>query len=100
MLYWSTTKRNCTISKFIHLSSKKHKKFRLLLDAAFAKSSIFKRLQKKANIKHIVFDLDLSSQSSDEEIYDVASKENRFVVTINYKDFQKKDNFMKKIKKY
>lgn len=69
--------------------AKKGKKFRLLLDAAFAHPSVFSYLNKKANLAHVVHDFELSRQVSDEEIYQLAIKENRFVVTINYKDFRK-----------
>lgn len=72
-----------------HKSITKKKKFRLLLDAAFAAPMIFQRLKKKANLAHVVHDLRLSRQASDEEIYELAVKENRLVVTINFKDFKK-----------
>lgn len=67
----------------------KKKKFRILLDSAFAKSSAFPRLRKKVNLAHAVHDLGLSPQAEDEEIYQVADKEKRFVLTINFKDFKK-----------
>lgn len=69
--------------------SKHRKKFRLLLDAAFAGPSNFPLLGKKANITHIVHSHQLSYQADDSEIYNLAIKENRFVVTINYKHFKK-----------
>ena len=68
---------------------KKVKKFRLLLDAAFARPQVFARLSKKANISHVVWDFRKSGQVSDEEIYQLATTEKRFVVTINYSDFKK-----------
>ena len=61
----------------------------MLLDAAFARPRTFTRLYKKANVTHVVFDYNLPPQCSDEEIYLLAVKENRFVVTINYQDFKK-----------
>jgi predicted nuclease of predicted toxin-antitoxin system len=71
-------------------SSKKHpKKFHILMDAAFADSSKFPRLSKKANLAHVVLDYGVSPHAEDEEIYQVAVKENRFVLTINVKDFKK-----------
>jgi Domain of unknown function (DUF5615) len=70
-------------------SSKRFKKFRIVLDAAFAKPSAFPRLSKKANLTHIVFDYKLSPQVEDEKIYQKAIEENRFVLTINFKDFKK-----------
>lgn len=71
------------------IKQKKFPKFRLLLDSAFAKPSVFKKLCKKAAVKHIRHDLKLSPQTEDKEIYNRAAKENMFVVTINYKDFKK-----------
>lgn len=65
------------------------KKFRLLLDSAFAKPDVFTQLKKKANLAHAVHDMNLSYQAEDEEIYRIADKENRFVLTINFKDFKK-----------
>ncbi len=69
--------------------TKHHKKFRLLLDSAFAKPSKFIRLNKKANLAHAVHDLGLSPQAEDQEIYQKAVQENRFVLTVNLKDFKK-----------
>lgn len=71
------------------LPQKKKKKFRILLDSAFAKCEAFPRLKKKANIAHAVHECKLSPQAEDEEIYQKAVSENRFVLTINFKDFRK-----------
>ncbi len=68
---------------------KKKRKFRLLLDSAFARPGAFPKLKKKANVAHAVADCGLSPQAEDEEIYQMAVKENRFVLTINFKDFKK-----------
>ena len=65
------------------------RKFRILLDSAFAKPESFPRLKKKANVAHAVHDLGLSPQAEDEEIYQKAVEKNRFVLTINFKDFKK-----------
>lgn len=70
-------------------SPKKKRKFRILLDSAFAKPSSFPKLKKKANLAHAVHDLGLSVQAEDEEIYQKAVEQNRFVLTINFKDFRK-----------
>ena len=70
-------------------SRKRHKKFRLLLDAAFARPSVFIRLSKKANLVHVVLDLGLPPQTEDEEIYKKAVAKDRFVLTINFNDFKK-----------
>lgn len=64
-------------------------KFRLLLDSAFAKTSAFPRLRKKTNLAHAVHDLKLPLQAEDKDIYLAACKSNRFVLTINFKDFKK-----------
>ncbi|MBI2025894.1 MAG: DUF5615 family PIN-like protein [Candidatus Levybacteria bacterium] len=65
------------------------KKFRLLLDTAFASVSAFPHLAKKANVKNAYFDLRMPKQCSDEEIYQKAIENDRFVVTINFDDFSK-----------
>ncbi len=65
------------------------KKFRILLDSAFAKPSTFPKLCKKANVAHAVHDIGLSPQAEDEEIYQKAIQTSRFVLTINFKDFKK-----------
>ena len=68
---------------------KKKKKFRILLDSAFAKTNAFINLKKKSNLAHAVYDLGLHPQSEDQEIYQKAVNENRLVLTINFKDFRK-----------
>ena len=68
---------------------KPHKKFRILLDCAFPKPKALPKLSKKSNLAHAVHDLRLPTQAEDREIYQKAIEENRFVVTINYKDFRK-----------
>ncbi|OGG26214.1 hypothetical protein A2960_04530 [Candidatus Gottesmanbacteria bacterium RIFCSPLOWO2_01_FULL_39_12b] len=67
----------------------KRKKFRFLLDSAFASSSSFPELYKKSNLAHVVFDYHLSEQAEDKDIYGLAIQENRFVITINFKDFRR-----------
>lgn len=59
-----------------------------MLDSAFAKPSQFPKLKKKANIAHCVHNCGLSTQAEDKEIYQMALKEERFVLTINFKDFK------------
>lgn len=61
----------------------------MLLDSAFAKPSTFRKLNKKAVVKHIRHDFDLSPQAEDEEIYNLAVKNKMFVVIMNYKHFKK-----------
>ena len=65
------------------------KKFRLLLDSAFAKSDQFPKIRKKAKLLHAVYDLGLSAQAEDREIYQKAFENNCFVLTINFDDFKK-----------
>lgn len=62
---------------------KKFTKFRLLLDSAFAKPEIFKKLCKKASVKHIRRDFNFVPTTADEEIYKLASQKNMFVVTLD-----------------
>lgn len=69
--------------------SRKRKKFRLLLDSAFAKPEMFPKLKKKANLAHVVHDLGLPIQAEDQEIYQKAVQEDRFVLTINFKHFKR-----------
>lgn len=60
-----------------------------MLDTAFAPINAFPHLTKKANVKNAFFDLGLPRQCSDEEIYQKAIENDRFVVTINFDDFNK-----------
>ena len=71
------------------LPQKKKRKFRILLDSAFAKREAFPKLKKKANLAHAVHECKLPPQAEDEEIYQKAINEDRFVLTINFKDFKK-----------
>ena len=71
------------------LKSKKIRKFRIVLDSAFAKLSFFPRLSKKAKLFHYVYDFGLSRQASDEDIYQKAYENNCFVLTVNFEDFKK-----------
>lgn len=59
-----------------------------MLDTSFAKPSAFIKLNKKANLAHIRLTYNLPRQAEDKEIYELACRESRFVVTINYKDFK------------
>ena len=65
------------------------KKFRILLDTAFAPIEDFPHLKKKANLKNAFFDFGLPKQCEDKDIYQKAIADNRFVVTINFDDFNK-----------
>jgi len=68
---------------------KKRRKFRFLLDSAFAAPGKFTKLSKKAKLIHPVIDLGLSPQTADEDIYQKALEQNCFVLTVNFKDFKK-----------
>ena len=68
---------------------KKKRKFRLLLDSAFARTDQFQTLSKKAKLIHPVHDLGLSAQAVDEDIYQKAIENKCFVLTINFKDFRR-----------
>lgn len=52
-----------------------------MLDTAFAHPSVFKKLKNKANIKHVRHDHNLSRQTEDKDIYVIATKENRIIIT-------------------
>lgn len=62
---------------------KKFPKFRFLLDSAFAKPQVFKRLCKKASVKHIRHDFHLAPETEDQEIYTLASRKEILVVTLD-----------------
>lgn len=62
---------------------KKFPKFRLLLDSAFAKPQVFKKTIKKASVRHIRHDFNLSPETEDQEIYTIASQKGMFVVTLH-----------------
>lgn len=68
---------------------KPFRKFKLLLDSAFAKPQAFPKLSKKSNVKHSVHDFGLSRKAEDKEIFEKAIQDERFVLTINLKDFKK-----------
>ncbi|PIR80004.1 MAG: hypothetical protein COU25_02545 [Candidatus Levybacteria bacterium CG10_big_fil_rev_8_21_14_0_10_35_13] len=69
--------------------SKKIKKFRLLLDSAFARPDQFPKLSKKVKLLHAVHSLGLSRQAEDSHIYQKAIEANCFVLTVNFRDFKK-----------
>jgi len=52
-----------------------------LLDTAFAHPSVFKKIKTKANTKHVRHDYNLSRQTEDKDIYVIATKENRIIIT-------------------
>jgi len=70
-------------------SKKIKRKFRLLLDSAFARPQTFPHLSKKANLAHAVLDCGLPPQAEDQEVYQKAIETGRFVLTINFNHFKK-----------
>lgn len=62
---------------------KKFPKFRSLLDSAFAKPKVFKKLCKKASVKHIRHDFNLAPETEDQEIYTLASQKGMLIVTLD-----------------
>lgn len=77
------------MTKKTSLKPKKVRKFRIVLDSAFAKLDFFPKLRKRAKLFHSVYDFGLSREAEDLEIYQKAYQENCFVLTINFKDFKK-----------
>lgn len=72
-------------------SSRKLKKFRLLLDTAFTHPDNLPRLNKIANVKHVRHAYSLPRTVEDEHIYNVAMSEKRCVITQD-------DGFRKQVK--
>ena len=70
------------------------KKFRFLFDTAFARPSVFTKLHKKANLKHVRFDFNFARQAEDKDIYTLATREKRIVITHDrdFLDLAKKGN--------
>lgn len=54
-----------------------------MLDSAFAKPSIFKRLFKKVNLTHIRYTYHLAPQTEDRYIYHLASQKKIILVTLD-----------------
>lgn len=71
------------------IKSKKSRKFRIVLDSAFAKTNFFPSLSKRAKVFHCVYDFGLSKQASDKDIYQKAFENKCFVLTVNFNDFRK-----------
>lgn len=72
-----------------HPKITKKRKFRFILDSAFAAPSKFPKLNKKAKLIHSVIDLGLSPTTEDKDIYQKAIEGNCIVLTINFDDFKK-----------
>lgn len=70
-------------------SSRRHRIYRhkLLLDEGFHSRNRFPRLNRRFGLKHIKSDLHYA-ELSDLEVYEIAAKQNRIVITFNEKDFR------------
>ncbi|OGE14259.1 hypothetical protein A3G14_04440 [Candidatus Curtissbacteria bacterium RIFCSPLOWO2_12_FULL_38_9] len=68
--------------------TKKFRKYKLLLDEGLSPRDRFKILNSRHNLKHIKHDLGRSG-ISDEDVWKLAIKETRLVITYNVKDFKK-----------
>lgn len=62
-------------------------KFRLLLDENMPLAKSLPRLNSRFSVKHVVTDFDLGG-ISDLDVYKLAVKEKRIIVTFNEKDFK------------
>lgn len=73
-------------------SSKTHKrfyKFKLLLDENFPIKKFLPRTNARFLVKHLIEDYKNKSGIEDREVYELAKKEKRLIITINTKDFKK-----------
>lgn len=66
--------------------TKRFYKHKLLLDENFPVRSSFPTLNKHFNVKHVAMDLH-SAGLSDPEVYELARREKRLLITYNTKDF-------------
>jgi len=71
------------------IRQKKKPKFKILLDSSFGFPRDFPKLSAKCNVAHPISTFRLSPQISDEDLYQLAIREDRFMLTINLKDFKK-----------
>ncbi len=62
-------------------------KHKLLLDEGISPRKSFKRLNNRYDIKHIKHDLHKEG-ITDKEVYEIARKQKRIIVTYNIKDFK------------
>ncbi len=69
------------------MSSRKHTRYKLLLDEGLSRKEKFQSLNNLHNLKHIKHDLKKGG-AKDYEIYKIAEKEKRMVLVFNTKDFK------------
>ncbi len=65
---------------------KKYHKHKLLLDENFSVRSSFPLLNRRFDVKHIAQDL-IKAGISDEQVYEIARRQGRLLITYNIKDF-------------
>lgn len=65
---------------------KRFHKYRLLLDENFPTRSSFPLLNNRFDVKHIAQDLNKAG-ILDEQVYEIARKQDRLLITYNVKDF-------------
>jgi hypothetical protein len=63
-------------------------KFKLLLDEGLYPRNVFHRTNNRHNLKHVKHDLNKGG-ITDNEVYELACKEKRLIVTYNIDDFKK-----------
>lgn len=68
--------------------SRKFIKFKLLLDEGLSFPNKYPTLNKNYDLKHIISDYKFLRGKEDEQVYKVATKENRLMVVFNTKDFR------------
>jgi len=88
VIFWNTTKHKLPPKKYPPHFRKRTKKFRFLLDAAFAKPDVFVKLSKKANLAHVYHTYGLPRQAEDGDIYILGCREDRLIVSAD-NDFKK-----------
>lgn len=66
----------------------KFHKFKLLLDEGLFPREVLHRTNNRHNIKHVKHDLNKGG-ISDKEVYEIAKKEKRIIITYNINDFKK-----------
>ena len=67
---------------------KRFHKYKLLLDENFSVRSSFPLLNRRFDVKHIAQDLNKAG-ISDEQVYEIARKQGRLLITYNVKDFSR-----------
>lgn len=68
-------------------AKRKFHKYKLLLDENLPPRQIFRQLNSRYSLKHIVHDCNMEA-ALDPAVYNFAAKENRLIITFNDKDFK------------